>query len=255
MPRNRLACLLAGLLAIGTIVASKTTSAGDAARPAPTIVVPSKINLIEAEEQLIPIAVSPATAVPAQSWLALVSSNRVLKFSAGSAWESGWRLPESELTGLKVTPRPNSRGLSILTIGLMTEGGDVLAFAHTTLAIVQPRKTGQSAPIASAPPPPPAAMSPARVSAPVATPPSAAPGPVTTDAASPLPAAAPPAAPIAPSPPPPPIESATPETPGRQVEPQQPSTKTDAERRPGETQSAAAASALAARRLFSRGEE
>lgn len=125
----------------------------------PAIAISSVIAAEPTTETSLPIRISPADAVPGQSFLRIQGLPRTASLSDGYSIAPGaWAIPLGALPGLRLAAPTGSEGRFEVTVSLITSDGIVLSEAKATLLISPPGQRQQPQTTTAARPPPPLAQ-------------------------------------------------------------------------------------------------
>ena len=102
----------------------------------PTITIAPVIAAAPTSETLLPIRISPADAIPRQSFLRIRGLPRTVSLSEGYSIAPGaWAVPLAALPRLRLSTPAGAEGKSEVTISLVSSDGIVLSEARCTLLI------------------------------------------------------------------------------------------------------------------------
>jgi hypothetical protein len=153
------ACLLAGLLAITSLLHAQST-------PGPTVRIAATLNLRAAAETAIPIDAGPAGTLPRGSIVRVQGLPPMAALSAGySIGPGSWAIPVGQHAGLKIMLPGAASGNADIIVTVVASDGTVLAEARSHLVInpqadsvpaavlkaLTPQATPPSEPAAAAP--------------------------------------------------------------------------------------------------------
>lgn len=126
------ACLLAGLLAVTSLLHAQSTAG-------PTVRIAATLNLRAAAETAIPIETGPATMLPRGSIVRVQGLPPMAALSAGySIGPGSWAIPVGQHVGLKITLPGAASGTADILVTVVASDGTVLAEARSHL-IVDPK--------------------------------------------------------------------------------------------------------------------
>jgi hypothetical protein len=127
----------------------------------PAIAISSVIAAEPTTETSLQIRISPADAVPRQSFLRIQGLPRTVSLSDGYSIAPGaWAIPLGALPGLRLAAPTGSEGRFEVTVSLVTSDGIVLSEAKATLLIAPPGQRQQPPTTTAARPPQPLAQPP-----------------------------------------------------------------------------------------------
>lgn len=145
---------LATALAQGDVAWAQSRSSG-----LPAIAISSVIAAEPTTETSLQIRISPADAVPLQSFLRIQGLPRTVSLSDGYSIAPGaWAIPLGALPGLRLAAPTGSEGRFEVTVSLVTSDGIVLSEAKATLLISPPGQRQQPQATTAARPPQPLAQ-------------------------------------------------------------------------------------------------
>ncbi len=123
------ACLLAGLLAVTSLLHAQST-------PGPTVRIAATLNLRAAAETAIPIEAGPAGTLPRGSIVRVQGLPPMAALSAGySIGPGSWAIPVGQHAGLKIMLPGAASGTADIVVTVVASDGTVLAEARSHLVI------------------------------------------------------------------------------------------------------------------------